>query len=159
MIADDPINGPETVEFSVPLSDIVAYCNPLDGQEWDCAPIEPAAVIDAANHQEFETEHWQEVNKRHRGQAFDDFTFHIRRMAFLYANADSSSIELELDRFERKMRLRVFDGNHRLGSAIIRDDAEIGVTVPLDDVEDFLAIVPSAVPTAQKVNAPTAVAP
>jgi hypothetical protein len=141
------ITDVEMAEFAVPLPQLADRCNPLDGHEWDCDPIDPADVIDAADHQEFEQEHWQAVNQRHRGTPFDDVTFHIRRMAFLYASVDNKPIELEVERFEGKVSLRVFDGNHRLGSAIIRGDADICVLVPCDDIGDFLAIFPSALAT------------
>jgi hypothetical protein len=140
------LDQPETAEFTVHLSDIRILCNPLDGQEWGCDPIDPAAVIDAAEHLEFETDDWQTVNQKNRGRTFDDYKFHIGRMAFLYANPDGTPIEIELERFENKTRLRVYDGNHRLGSAIVRADAEIGVSVPVDDVGDFLALMPKAEP-------------
>lgn len=150
MIDDENVEEAELVEFTVTLSDIANHCNPLDGNEWDCDPIDPGAVIDAAEHLEFETDDWQTVNQRHRGQAFDDFTFHIRRMAFLYAHVDDGPIELEMERFEGKIRLKVYDGNHRLGSAIIRGDTEIGVLVPREDVEDFLVMFPTAAPMTPK---------
>lgn len=100
------------------------------------------------------------MNQRYRGTAFDDFRFHIRRMAFLYVNVDDAPIELELERFENKTRLRVYDGNHRLGSAIVRGDAEIGVSVPAEDVDDFLSLMPTAGAAPPNVNShiPAAVA-
>jgi hypothetical protein len=136
----------EMMRFNVPLSSMRELCNPLTGEEWDCAPIDPALVLDAAEHQEFEEQDWQTVNRKNRGQSFDHFNVHVRRMAFLYVNPDDTPIELEIDRWENRVRLRVYDGNHRLGSAIIRGDEHIVATIPSGDIEAFLAVMPSAIP-------------
>jgi hypothetical protein len=141
---------PNVMHFSVRPTDIGAHCNPLSGTEWDCDPIDPALVLDAVKHEEFLTEDWQTVNRRNRGLAFDHFKAHVRRMAFLYANPDDTPIELEIDRWENRARLRVYDGNHRLGSAIIRGDQDIVIRIPADDVETFLTMIPAAEPVAPK---------
>lgn len=148
-------DGGETVEFTVQIADITAFSSPLSGEEWGCDPIDPVLVIDAAEHFEFETDDWQTVNRRNRGRAFDHFRYHVRRLAFLYSHPDDTPIEIEVERYEDKARIRVYDGNHRLGSAILRGDVEIGIAVPMDDVEDFLSMVPTAVPNAPRANSPT----
>lgn len=134
------------VRFNVPLASIRELCDPLSGEEWDCDPIDPALVLDAVEHQKFEEQDWQTINRENRGHSFDHVEAHVRRMAFLVVNPDDTPIELEIERWENRVKLRVYDGNHRLGSAIIRGDGNIIANLPPDDVRAFLAMVPDAAP-------------
>ncbi len=145
-MSDTVTEDREMVRFNVPISDIHQLCDPLSGEEWDCDPIDPALVLDAVEHRDFEAEDWQTVNRKNRGQSFDHFNAHVRRMAFLFVKPDDTPIELEIERWEDRVRLRVYDGNHRLGVAIIRGDELIVANVPSDDIEAFLVMVPSATP-------------
>jgi hypothetical protein len=133
------------IDVEVSVADLARLCSPFDGHEWECDPIDPAEVLEAAAEEVFETESWQAVNSRHRGIPFDDVGFHVGRLAYLYAHPDHNPVELEIegyvDRYGDYRRVRMHDGNHRLGAAMLREDEVIRARVPecfLEDLREFL---------------------
>ena len=148
-MADGPVDEAETVEIVVPVADLAAQCDPFDGGEWDCDPIDPDEVLRAAAAGRFEREPWQVVNARHRGdRSFDDRAYHVGRAAFFLVNADLSPVELEIEVVpggpRGARRVRMYAGNHRLAAAILRHDAEVRARVPVEELDDILDLLPGA---------------
>lgn len=142
-------DAPNLVEIVVPVADLAAHCSPLDGVEWECEPIDPNEVMTALADGRVERESWQVRTGRTFPSWNDDFKnrkFHIERMAYLLANPDESPIEITLvgDFYKRFCKLRLFDGNHRLGAAILRNSDTIRVFVNPDDLVTVLSILPPA---------------
>jgi hypothetical protein len=135
------------VELVVPVADLVAQCDPFDGEEWGCDPIDPDAVLRAAAAGRLESEPWQVVNARHKGdRSFDDVAYHVGRTAFLLVNPDVSPIELEVESVpggpRTARRVRMYAGNHRFAAAILRHDGVVRARVPVEDIEDIYDLLP-----------------
>jgi len=146
-------DGDEMVEAEVSVADLARHCDPFDGGEWDCDPIPRDQVLDCVEHGEFEFRSWQVVNSRRRAEPLDDVAFHIRRLAYLYANPDPRPLDIGMeghkDAYGDYRRVRLFDGSHRLGAAILRREETVRVTVmewELETMQEFL-------PTLQLVGA------
>jgi hypothetical protein len=137
------------VELLVPVADLAARCDPFDGEEWGCDPIDPDAVLRAAASGRLESEPWQVVNARRRGdRSFDDAAWHVGRIAFLLVNADLSPLELEVETVpggpREVRRVRMYAGNHRFAAAMLRSDETVKVRVPFQELDDMLDLLPGA---------------
>lgn len=142
-------DGIETADIAVPVGDLAAHCDPFDGEEWGCDPIDPDAVLRAAAQGRLERETWQTVNERERrNRAFDDVAWHVGRIAYLLVNVDPSPLELEVEAVpggaREARRVRMYAGNHRFAAAILRGDVEIRAKVPAEEIDDMLDLLPSA---------------
>jgi hypothetical protein len=146
------------VEIVVPVSDLAAHCSPLDGMEWECEPIDPDEVMAALAEGRLEGESWQVMTGRSLPSWNDDIKhhkFHIERMAYLLANPDGSPIDIVLEGDFFKKVLRLLDGNHRLGAAILRNDETILVFVNPDDLVMVLSMLPAAYVAESEMPMPT----
>jgi len=143
-VAKGDYDGP-MIDIEVGVPDLARHCSPFDGHEWECDPIDQEEVLEAAAEGVFETESWQSVNSRNRGRPFDDVGFHVGRLAYLFVHPDPTPVEIEIegyvDRYGDYRRVRMHDGNHRLGAAMLREDEVIRAQVPecfLEDLREFL---------------------
>lgn len=134
------------IELLVPIAELAAHCDPLSGEEWDCDPIDGSDVHEALVAMRFAVEPWQEVNKRHKGRPFDDLSYHLERIAYFVAHPDDSPLELELevDRWTRRNRVRLYDGNHRFAAAMLGRGGEVRVIVDEEELDEMLRILPGA---------------
>lgn len=148
-MAEHPFVDRDMVFLSLPVDVLAGAFRPFSGETWECEPIDPVWVRDAVAAEDYEEENWQAVNHRTRfDRGFDDVTYHVRRIAYLVAHPDPAPLELEVEGGHLPgypRRINLFDGNHRLGAAIIRKDGAMTVAVDAEHLEFVLGEFPEAV--------------
>jgi hypothetical protein len=126
------------MEYRVPITSLKAVINPLDGDMWKVAAIDPQEVRDAADKGTVCKYSWAELKNElppelHRA-------FHISRIAWLLAVEPNRNDPHKLLLNVTKHRIWLFDGNHRVAAAIVRGDNAINLHI-IDSGELDLALL------------------
>ena len=109
--------------YIIPIQDLRAHVNPMDGTMWKCRPIQEKEVRDAIDAGKMECRSWGDVVNT-LGEE-DSRLFHINRIATLVTQPTEEKIIIVVENHQSPIRIYLNDGNHRLAAAYIRGDFQI----------------------------------
>ena len=132
------------MKYKVPIESLKAVINPLDGDMWKVAAIDPQEVRDAAG--------LGKVCELPLAQVKDELPpdlhrlFHISRIAWLLGADPNGDDPHKLMLAVSKDRIWFYDGNHRVAAAIVRGDDAIILHIADSGELDLAILLPGLTP-------------